>query len=69
MMTKEIKVSMFARKDEVQAALEDRVAAQDFDAAVDYLRRFVGGGSIEMGHVVQALALVAVDPYMEGDAA
>jgi hypothetical protein len=52
-----------------QVQLEARVHAQDFDAAVDYLRRFVDGEPIDTDYVLRALALIAVDPFRPSDAA
>jgi hypothetical protein len=46
-----------------QAELEARVLAKDFDASLQYLRRFVNGDPIDQYTVLRALALVAVSEY------
>ena len=46
-----------------QADLEARVLAKDFDASLQYLRRFVNGDPIDRYTVLRALALVSVSEY------
>lgn len=43
--------------------LEARVLAKDFDASLQYLRRFVNGDPIDQYTVLRALALVSVSEY------
>ena len=46
-----------------EIALRDQVIVGDFDAAVDYLRRFTEGLSVDRDTVIRALAIVAIDPF------
>jgi hypothetical protein len=43
--------------------LEARVLAKDFDASLQYLRRFVNGDPVDQHTVLRALALVSVSEY------
>jgi hypothetical protein len=56
-------MTLFKRTPADQAELEARVLDQDFGAALEYLRRFVAGGTIDHHYVIRALALVAVSEY------
>jgi hypothetical protein len=57
----------FNRTPVKQAQLEARVLEQDFDAAIDYLRGFVAGDTIDRDYVLRALALLAVESYVESE--
>jgi hypothetical protein len=57
----------FNRTPAKQAQLEARVLEQDFDAAIDYLRGFVAGDTIDRDYVLRALALLAVESYVESE--
>ena len=56
-------MTFFNRTPADQAELEARVLAKDFDAALQYLRRFVNGDPIDQYTVLRALALVSVSEY------
>jgi hypothetical protein len=56
-------MTFFNRTPAAQAELEARVLAKDFDAALQYLRRFVNGDPIDQYAVLRALALVSVSEY------
>ncbi len=58
---------LFNRTPVKQAQLEARVLEQDFDAAIDYLRGFVAGDTIDRDYVLRALALLAVESYVESE--
>jgi hypothetical protein len=53
-------MGLFNRNPADQVELENRVMAQDIDAAHAYLERFVAGEPIDFDHVTRALALIAV---------
>jgi hypothetical protein len=56
-------MTFFNRTPAEVADLEARVLAKDFDASLQYLRRFVNGDPIDQYTVLRALALVSVSEY------
>jgi hypothetical protein len=53
-------MALFNRKAKAQAAIEQLVMDQDFEACGDYLRRFVEGQPSDREYLIRALAVVAV---------